>query len=316
MSETNDELILRKCKDIAELIPDAQLIDATTRGWHGVHVTLKDGLPFYISHYHGRIEVSGDYPRYGRNQQIYTPGENAPHITAGITRPATAIAKDIDRRFLPYYRPLWFDLKRKADEATAEENAAYELVAELINGKPFHDARPAEGSNYGHPSYKARSSSGKEVDLTLNDLTPDIARAVIKLVREMTPEPEPHVYTNHYCDICRSRDCQGSEPKPEPKIINPCEDCGNEIDLGTNPPTGFIPLICKECYEAKAKTRTIVDNILNGKEMRVNLCQNIYNDWKWSWSTPLEYPQTMHGTFDKKFDAAQDAVKTLGDKLS
>lgn len=116
-------------------------------------VELADGVRFHMSAggygNEGRITFSGDWPSYVKpdggltiviprdvwidNKQLHSPS-----ISASLTRTVDQIAKDVERRFLPEYRPIWRAVKQRADDQTEyyrKQRETAERVARRTEGK-------------------------------------------------------------------------------------------------------------------------------------------------------------------------------------
>jgi hypothetical protein len=72
-----------------------------------------------------RVTISGIWPRRNPGEQV-TPSslctdEQAPVITISLSKTPEEIARDIERRFLPLYLPLWEKCSVKGQELNAAE---------------------------------------------------------------------------------------------------------------------------------------------------------------------------------------------------
>jgi hypothetical protein len=72
----------------------------------------------------GRVEVSGQWPEAATVNQstvtFYPRGEST-SITAAVSRGPQAVAKDIERRLLPKYLPLYREMKERREQYLAKE---------------------------------------------------------------------------------------------------------------------------------------------------------------------------------------------------
>ncbi len=102
--ELSQEEFVAKIKDIASILgyvvrnvvdDDAWLINES-----GVP---SEGIRIFSSQYHkpDRFFINGSYPDHKDHSIVYSTGH--PEITVSASRTAVAIAKDIQRRFLPVY---------------------------------------------------------------------------------------------------------------------------------------------------------------------------------------------------------------------
>jgi len=133
------------------------------------HIRRKtDGANFDIgSAYHakGRIYVSGNWPKdsTGTEQRPYFSqysdcGTEAPSITFARTKTAAQAARDIERRFLPAFLPLW---EKQAAAVTRLNNSREQrkelahAIADILDGKvrgprDDRDSTPYTVTTYRH----------------------------------------------------------------------------------------------------------------------------------------------------------------------
>jgi hypothetical protein len=93
-----------------------------------------------------RLHVHGSWPRDQRHGS-YAPYSNAPAISVSISRDPKAIAREIERRFLPGFLPLWHAAEGRRREAEESNAKAETLAARLrdLFGLPH-----PEPSRYGN----------------------------------------------------------------------------------------------------------------------------------------------------------------------
>ena len=119
-----------------------------------------------------RLFVAGIYP--GNHLPF---GTEHPRITVAVSRGAEAIAKDIERRFLPQYLPLFEqNMQAKADdeEFRRKETAARDSLAEALDGEIVfdHSIRFAGPDN----SYGTMTVGGDTVTVELRSLGVESAK--------------------------------------------------------------------------------------------------------------------------------------------
>lgn len=183
-----------------------------TSGDQWATIAHADGRALSLSHVGGwgkkplRLAVSGSYPSYqdeqGRSQRVmppdlYNPKEEYPEITVSLEKTAEAMAKDIQRRFLPEYSRIWErcqELKQsRAEYADAKRRAHAELAA--IAGVHFCGQDRGEVNLQGwvkiagnsHRSADIRINSADSIEVKAGGLTVDQARAVIELIQTFAP---------------------------------------------------------------------------------------------------------------------------------
>ncbi len=103
-------------------------------------VVLPDGVTFWFSlnTYEGRAHVSPRWPRDTAGQDHYRRDDWS--ITLAPSRPAEAMAKDIQRRFLAKYAPAYAEMKTAADKASGLYAETLEFARDLAKetGMRFH----------------------------------------------------------------------------------------------------------------------------------------------------------------------------------
>jgi hypothetical protein len=125
------------------------LVEDEDSSTHAPHIRKgPDGPELWLSNTwsgKGRIYVGGNYPKdaQGRESRPYfsTYSENgiaSPSITFAETKTAAQAAKDIARRFLPSFLPLWEKQKASVDNNNSyrQKRALWaKRVAEILQGK-------------------------------------------------------------------------------------------------------------------------------------------------------------------------------------
>jgi hypothetical protein len=138
---------------IASLLGGRIVKDRTDCGGVFADVELADGVRFHM-HADGygneeRITFSGDWPSYTKpdgTTTIVIPRDvwidnrqlESPSISVSYTRPVEQIVKDVQRRFLPGYAPIWRAVKQRAEDQTAfyrRQRETAERVASRTGGK-------------------------------------------------------------------------------------------------------------------------------------------------------------------------------------
>lgn len=90
------------------------------------------GVCFHLVTYPGpRIHLSGEWPRQGATCYLYGKYQQSPKISVSPDRPPDAIAREIKRRLLPFYLPLYAEAvqDKAADERRRED--AHNLAVRL-----------------------------------------------------------------------------------------------------------------------------------------------------------------------------------------
>ena len=116
----------------------AQQIAAHLAGWtaeahDGVwlaYLAHADGPKLALRQDKGRVKVMGTWP-VGTNGAHFYPYNTSADISCALDRGPHAIAKEIQRRLLPAYLPLWQEQDRKRQEAEQSDGEAQALVRRL-----------------------------------------------------------------------------------------------------------------------------------------------------------------------------------------
>lgn len=150
-----------------------------------------DGPEFYLNDTwsgKGRIHVGANYPKdsEGREQRPYFSaysenGTASPSITFADTKSPQAAAKDITRRFLPLFVPLWekqaFMVKSNAEYAARKANFAH-VVAQLLDGEVAKDLNNLAVVRLGY-----RESGIREVELNAETQTVQVSIGNVSLAQ-------------------------------------------------------------------------------------------------------------------------------------
>lgn len=143
----------------------------------------------------GRVSITpGLWPKSKKGEE-FSPyrysGEGSPRITVAQGRPAKDIAREIERRFLPEYLPLYTKMLERRNATDVRQDStqtASENLAKLVGGKVQGQERGDgevhwyhEGATYGD----AKShDGGKEWNLQVHNLSYDKVARILKIVNE------------------------------------------------------------------------------------------------------------------------------------
>lgn len=155
----------------------------------GAQITLSAG----VYGHKGRLLVSGAYPVH--NGTSYpsrrVQGDPQGKVTVADTKSPEDIAKDIERRFLPgYLQSLALAAEELAGDVAYEDSKAT-LTAELasVAGKaPYQNGSHGFSMYRDHGGYVRGQVNGPDsVDLEIRSLPAESARAILRLLLQMTP---------------------------------------------------------------------------------------------------------------------------------
>lgn len=163
------------------------------------HASLKSEggpeLSLGVDHYRHRIHVRGCWPRDQRNGS-YAPHSGAPKISVGVMRSPKSIAREIERRFLPEFLPLWHAAEGRRREAGEANTKAEALAARLRNvfGLPHPEPsrygldRDTVRVYAGDATFEVRCYGSVKIEITTS--REDVALRVAELVRSMRVDEE------------------------------------------------------------------------------------------------------------------------------
>lgn len=171
------------------------------RGWY-TYITGPGGCGLHVgldTRNSGRLNIVGQWPnpvRDGRGTQTFYPYEDQPRITVAFGRGAQAIAKDITRRFLPKYLPMWEQMvQNRCDYVDARKRRGVLLARLAAAGGVTHSAdqpevRIWEMGKINEPRATATVSlypdkNNPTVDLKLENIPMSAAEQIMALVGQL-----------------------------------------------------------------------------------------------------------------------------------
>ncbi len=161
-----------------------------------------DGASFIVAvggyRLEGRAAIRGVFPKF-KNGQIYSTSKR-PSITVAADRSPAAIAKDIARRFLPEYEPVFAEALAyvtRTDNAQGEAERVATRLADALgarvagnqssrygDGVAIHGEPEAVRRLTVHPAYDHSESHAApcRVSFEVHDLDPETAAQVLELI--------------------------------------------------------------------------------------------------------------------------------------
>jgi hypothetical protein len=175
--------------------------EAKDRGEEVTHYAslrrVRDGaeISVFVDRYpaKGRVEFVGAFPRFA-NGRTYSASKY-PKIGLGAERPGLAMAKEIERRLLPDFDPLYAEAVTyiaTTEKAADEAMAVGRRLATLIGVDPPREPSGRDGgkvtiSCYGHEAVErieispAWSDRPLAVSIHLSDVDEEVARRILKV---------------------------------------------------------------------------------------------------------------------------------------
>ena len=160
-------------------------------------ITRADGAGFYLSvRADKRVHLGGDRPAGTSYGSVGNPPKG---ITVAMSRGPQAIAREIERRLLPEYLRWYAQAVRRLAETQAVETARTELLSEMA--AIIGVAAPTPGRDQGVYAHLLRpgcssacvtSTYDGRVNIIIASATPDLARALLRVIREHARKEAPH----------------------------------------------------------------------------------------------------------------------------
>ena len=182
--------------DMLEL---AQRIAEHLPGWTAVpedgrwmaYLTHPDGPKLALRHDKGRLNVMGTWP-FSHGEHFY-PRDKSADISCALSRGPLAIAKDIERRLLPEYLPLWAeqDSRRRDVEKSNQKAEALMCRLEELLGHAHRD-HSRHGRNdtmhmyHGDFTFAVRRYGSVKIEVTTSD--PEKVLRIAELARTFEAE--------------------------------------------------------------------------------------------------------------------------------
>lgn len=186
-------------REIASYLPGYAVVPPEDGQWYASLRRETDGAAFVLTHARGtkaQVHVSGKYPEdlNGNGRRYMSPrdwcvlpyGETEPSIGVSGNRSPEVIARDIARRFLPEYEPLYAAcLVRKAerDSYRTTTRSQLEKVADALGegARKISDDADADRFTYYGPS--GIFGTFHATSLELRSLPPDAVVEIAAIVR-------------------------------------------------------------------------------------------------------------------------------------
>ena len=155
-----------------------------------------DGMKLYLNNGywdHSRITIIGSRPQQNNGSHFSVSWPDNLRITVAPTRPAKAVAKDIERRLLPQYREAF----QKAAEDIAErqrQRTEAERIASMLAGILGCKVSENNGAGSDFQIHPCNLRSGyadikvseysNEVEINLRWISPELAERVCAVLKE------------------------------------------------------------------------------------------------------------------------------------
>ena len=152
----------------------------------------QDGRKLVIRHAYNRLEISGCYHHYSpRTYGVLRYDEKAnDSITVSATKPAKAIAKDINRRLMPRYTELFQEtMERVEEEKKRHDYAAIQIreLAAILNTEPRETRQIGSRHEilyYGQSvSADFHTTDGESYDANIRRISHDQAKRIAEILR-------------------------------------------------------------------------------------------------------------------------------------
>jgi len=181
---------------VADALGPGWCVETIDPTWPTRYLKCTDGVRIALGFRDGRIQVSGDWPRTSSGEACvpyFREGSKRPDITIAADRSPAAVAREIARRFLPAYLPLWTAEATRArtlDDAAATTRRVSAQLAEAFGIKRREPNRGAmfESLRIYHDGDRGFwgdiEVSGDRVTIKLHGLTVETTIALAALLRQ------------------------------------------------------------------------------------------------------------------------------------
>lgn len=190
MKKITLEQFKTKCENVATLLGGSFTCDSAFESWIFQGEIALKGAVVNVScdSTVGKLNFSAEWPKNVKNE-VFSPRSydksSYTSISCTASRPAKAIANDVERRFLPaYLLELGVQKVRCAssDDYAARTEANAAKFARISEGKRYeHRANEVSLSGVRSDIYGNVKVSGDNVAIELHSLSPAQAEAVLKL---------------------------------------------------------------------------------------------------------------------------------------
>lgn len=136
MNHSEQEIIRQTAGFVATALGDAWKVDTDPKydGYPGAYLENTDGVRIYLRvneyRHEGKVTIGTAYPE-GWFRKIHTSDIEDPTIRVSRDRGPEVIAKEIERRFLPKYLPIWATITERIATHDAGDRRAAEVAERL-----------------------------------------------------------------------------------------------------------------------------------------------------------------------------------------
>lgn len=204
--KARQQISIKKMREVSKVL-GYKITEEAGKGKYKEHtnrafVTLEgpDGVMLNLQgegwRMNGRIQINGEYPKDKRGQDTrsYVVGYGcaSPHITVGVDQPAERIAKAITSRLLPQYLPQLAKAKELVQSWDTYQEKKESTFKTLMGREPSEyestsgKTRFVIGKLDKSQEYDTDADiyiSGSSVKLTIDNVPPIMARAVLDLLK-------------------------------------------------------------------------------------------------------------------------------------
>jgi len=137
---------------------------------------------------HGRLTIVGCWPElvwYKERSYSFEPYQDRPIISVAASRGPNNIAKDIERRLLPKYLPLWEGAVKARNARLAEIEKLESMLVRLLEIPGTREDKGKDGARFGEsngPWGSIETYSDGPATLTIHNLPFEVAREILEKV--------------------------------------------------------------------------------------------------------------------------------------
>jgi hypothetical protein len=196
----NQDWLDKNFREVSSLLDGDWFWKANPEGWAtGGYITDRlSGMVLYAHLSHGaggkdQFHIYSQAPKDSRGQIPYEVSKSLPSINVSVTKMPSAIAKDIERRLLTAWVPLYTRAIARIDESNQYVETSLSIAEQIakVVGVALHNRKPGDMHKYvsfersPHPIFSGSTSSaeilGDSVKLRLV-LAPEDALTILKLM--------------------------------------------------------------------------------------------------------------------------------------
>lgn len=189
---TESLAVQKKLRQVAKTMGFESVTPKNGEEWGtDVRAKNKDGEEFWVRRgtygsNKGKAHVFGIYPS-GPSGSVSIYGIERPSINVSLERTVEAIAKDIERRFLPDYREYLGKVRERVKSDTDYRSLTESNFEKVMGRKRNDNEKNGSGAGWLGSEFDCSGEvqvNGDSVTMTLRSVTPDQAAAILAILKK------------------------------------------------------------------------------------------------------------------------------------